>query len=357
MAVTNTAAISKSVKSGEPASLYYFYGHDTAALESFVKKLVTVLCPPDAQIMNLHQFRQSDTVLDIPAIVDACEALPMFAERSVVTINDLNMDKLPKADGDDLRKILADLPPETTVIIYSTGVDLFKNKKSLTDKNRRFCDYCAKHGEVCEFGYKSASESGRLIASALSKSGCAISRQNAERIAELCLCDSAYINNEIQKLSAYCKGREVTAEDIDALCVKRIESDGYTLAVNILKDDAKFVFSRLRELAQQNYEAFEIVSIIGFSLTDIYRAKLARSSGRSYQDAAQDFKYPKNREFAIKNAYSTCGNFSLEQIRETLDIMTEVDLTLKTRSMDKKGAMLTLEQGIAKCLMLSGKGR
>ncbi len=349
MGATNATQITKNVKNGEAASLYYFYGHDVAALESFVGRLITTLCPKDARFMNYHKF--DGRKLDIAAIADACEALPMFADRVVVAINDLRMEDVAKQDGDDLRKILSNLSETTTVIIYATGVDLYKNKRSLSDKNKRFCDFCAKHGDVCEFAYKTPAELGRSIAATLSKSGCTINKRNAEYIAEICLCDSAFIKQELKKLSAYAQGREIMREDIDALCVKHIESDGYDLAKNILNNNARFVFNRISELEMQNYDAYEILSIIGFSLTDIYRAKLARSSGFDHRQAAADFGYAKNREFAVKKAYDICGNMSLAKIRAVIGIISRTDLALKTTSMDKKAAMLALEQSIAQCFM------
>ncbi|MBQ8965378.1 DNA polymerase III subunit delta [Ruminococcus sp.] len=354
MPVTNSTNITKDIKNGDIASLYYFYGHDTASIESFVRWMINKLCPKDAQFMNFHKFEGKG--LTIPALLDACEALPMFADRVVIAINDLKMEDLVKEDGDALRKILSKLSDTTTVIIYSTGVDLYKNKRSLTDKNKRFSDHCAKYGVVCEFAYKTSSELGRSIVSALQKQGCYIDKRNSEYLAEICGCDSAYIKQEIEKLSAYVQGREVTREDIDLLCIKHIESDGYELAVNILNNNAKYVYNRLFELAKQDYDAYEIVSIIGFSLTDIYRAKLARSSGLSYKDAFEDFNYPKNREFAIKKAYQICGSIPLFKIKEVLKIMSATDLTMKTTSLDKKAAMLVLEQRAAECFMV-GSGR
>ena len=270
----------------------------------------------------------------------------------VVTINDLNIDAVTKDDLDDLKKILGSLGETTTVIIYATGVDLFKNKKYLTDKNKRFADFCEKHGTVCNFEYKRASDLGKSISTYLAKSGCTITKSNSEYLANLCLCDTAFISKELEKLSAYAEGREVTREDIDLLCIRRIESDGYSLAINILRGNAAMVFTRLRELDVQNYEPYAIIGIIGFSLADIYRAKLARSSGRSVADVAKDFSYAKNREFAVKNAYSECGNISAERIRKTLEILSETDLMLKTRSRGKDGDMLTLEQGLARSMAL-----
>lgn len=350
MASTNVTAIGKRIKDNDIDRVYYFYGHDVASLERFAKALINKLCPGDAQFMNLHKFEGKN--FEIGAFSDACEALPMFAERVVVAINDLNMETLPKSDGDDLRKILKGLSDTTTVIIYATGVDLYKNKRYLSDKNKRFADFCEKLGSVCEFAYKRASDLARSIASALSKKGCQITKPNAEYLANMCLCDSAFIAHEIDKLSAYAQGREITRADIDLLCIKRIESDGYSLALNVLQSNAGFVFNRLRELSAQNFEAFEILNIISFSMTDIYRAKLARSSGLTVSDVVKDFGYPRNREFAVKNAYSECANFSVRKIREILEILSQTDLMLKTQSKGNAGDMLMLEQCLARSMAL-----
>lgn len=356
MPTTDITSISKAINSGNVSSLYYFFGQDSAAVESFTNKLIKKLCPPDAQFMNFHKFDGKN--LDIASLLDSCEAIPMFAERVVIAINDLRMEDVSKQDGDDLRKILSSLPETTTVIIYATGVDLYKNKRSLTDRNKRFCDFCAKHGAAVEFSFKSPHELGKSITAALGKSGLGISKRDSEYLAEICLCRSAFIKQELDKLTAYCMGRTertVTREDIETLCVKHIESDGYDLALNILNNNARAVFNRISELDAQNYDAYEIVSIIGFSLSDIYRAKLARSAGIGYQQAAADFGYAKNREFAVRKAYDACGNISLSKIRNTIAIFAETDIALKTRSLDTKGSMLLLEQNVARCLMLESR--
>lgn len=342
--------ISKKVRAGEPDRLYYLYGQDTGALESFVKPLLAKLCPKEARTMNLHRFDGKQ--LDIPSLADACEALPMFAQRVVITINDLNMDSLGKSDGDDLRRILGDLPDTTSVVIYSTGENLYKNKRSLTDKNKRFADFCAKHGACCEFAFKRASDLAKDISSAFEKEKCSISRSDAEYLAEFCLCDTASIRQEIQKLTSYAPGRQITRSDIDALCIRKVESDGFSLAINILRRRSDFVFKRIRELSDQNYEPIEIIGAIAFSLNDLYRARLAISSGRSLAACTEDMKYPKNREFAIKNAFNECQNIPAERIRGVISVFAEADIRLKTVSSGKQSDMLFLEETAARAMTL-----
>lgn len=350
MALMSSEDLGKRIRSGDFDNLYYFYGHDVGALEAYVKKLINKLVPPSEQIMNLHKF--DGKKLDIAEFANACEALPLFSDRVCVAVNDLNMDSIPKSDGDDIRKVLSDLPETTVVVIYATGVDLFKNKKALTDKNKRFCDFCGKIGSCCDFAYKRAGDLAKIIVDKVQKNGCSISKYNAEYLANVCLCDSSFVNRELEKLTSYALNREITKEDIEVLCVKRVESDGFSLALNILKGNAGMVFTRLSELADQNYESFEILGVISFSISDIYRAKLARVSGKMYGDVAQDFKYPRNREFAVKNAYSECANISLERIRQTIEILSETDLQLKTKSSGSTGDMLALEQCVAKAMAL-----
>ena len=348
MALINSTDLGKRIRNEDYDNLYYFYGHDVGALELYVKKLINKLVPKADQTMNLHKF--DGKKLDVAELANACEALPMFAERVCVVVNDLNMDSVPKADGDVIRKALSDLPETTVVVIYATGVDLYKTEKALTDKNKRFADFCAKHGSVCEFAYKKAYDLAKSIVASLSKAGCTISKHDAEHLANLCLCDSAFISQEIKKLTAYAPGRQITKEDIDLLCVRRVESDGYALALNILKCNPKMVFRRLKELAEQNYEAFEILGLISFSISDLYRAKLARASGKMVADIISDFGYPRNREFAVKNAFSECSGISVERIREVIDILAQTDLKLKTKSSGAASDMLTLEQCVAKAM-------
>lgn len=332
----------KKIRGGDHDRLYLFYGRDVGALEPFAKKLINKLCPKDAQVMNLHSFDARE--MDMEALADSVQVLPMFAERVVVTVSGLNMDTLPKSRGDLLRGIIADIPETTVMIILAGGEDRYKNRRSLTDKNKRFADLCAKHGTVCEFAYKSVSESARAAQAAISRGGASISRRDAEYLAQLCLCETAHMNSEIEKLCAFANGGEIRREDIDALCVRKIESDGFGLALNILRGNAMFVFKRLDELKAQNYEPTQILAIINMSLTDIYRAKLCRSSGLGWQDCASDFGYAKNREFAVKNAFSECSNIPLERIRRAAALLSDAELRLKTVSMNNSAAMLAVEE-------------
>ena len=348
MAFVSPTECGKKIRAGEYERLYCLYGRDTGALEPFVKKLSRRLCPKEAEIMNLHIFDAQE--LDITALTEAMQVLPMFAERVVVRLTGLNMEQLGKSQGDILRKLIADIPETTVFIIEAGGEKQYKNRRSLSDKNKRFFDNCAKYGDVVEFAYKSVSETSRYIAAAAEKSGCRISKQNADYLSQICLCETAHVNMELEKLTSYCMGKEITREAIDALCIKKIETDGFNLAKNMIAGNAIFVFQRLNELKAQDYESTQVLAIIGMSLTDIYRARLCRSSGRTWQDCAEDFGYPKNREFAVKNAFNECVSVDMERLRKTILLHSELELKLKTVSMTEQAKFLAVEQFCANAM-------
>ena len=149
---------------------------------------------------------------------------------------------------------------------------------------------------------------------------------------------------ELQKLCSYANGGEIDRETIDSLVIRRVESDGFTLAVNILKGNAAFVFARIGELRAQNYEPMQILSVINMSLSDIYRARLARSAGLSYTDCAKDFGYPRNREFAVRKAFDDCMSIDPDRLRRTIMLLSDTELRMKTTSMNDSAAYLAVEQ-------------
>ena len=64
MAVQTPAECAVNVRAAKYENLYLFYGRDTGALEPFAKKLAAKLCPPEAQMMNLHIFPFMLTIYD-----------------------------------------------------------------------------------------------------------------------------------------------------------------------------------------------------------------------------------------------------------------------------------------------------
>ncbi len=345
MALMNDAELAKSIREGNIQRVYYFYGKDTAVLEAYTKKLIVKLAGKDENSLNLHKL--DGRKLKMSELWDCCNMLPCFADRVVVAVNDLNAEQLSKDDLDYLMSIVEDLSEITTLIFYATGVDLYKNKKSLTDKNEKLNKLCQKVGVSCEFAYKTPADLAKTIVTKLQKRGCTISKDNASYLAQKCLCEQAAINSEIEKLSSYAVDREITREDIDELCMRRLDADAFRLSGFILKRNAKAAFSLVSELYDMQVSTLAIIGSMTNSFCDVYRARCATSNGKTQSDIASDFNYPRNREFAIKYALSDCRNVSDERIRRCIKALFEADSQAKFSRVDDR---IILERAITTML-------
>lgn len=345
MPFVNDSQLAKSIRSGEISSLYYFYGKDVSTLEAYTKKLVSKLVKKEQEDLNLNIFNGEN--LNLSELSDVCDALPMFADRVVVTINDLNAEDFKADDIKFLLDILSNLSDTTTVIIYATGIDVYNGKKSLVGKNKKLCDLASKVGYACEFSYKRASELVKPITAKVMKQGSSISKKAAEYLANQCLCNMLLINNEIDKLCDYAMGDEITNQTIDLLVSKQIDTNAFALARAVTQFNGKLAIELLSELYDQRSEGIAILGAISMAFTDLYRARIAINEGVSQADVIKDFSY-RGRAFAVRNAFRDCSSVSVSRLHKCIEILGDADIKLKSSRADSR---LVLETAITKMLI------
>lgn len=345
MPLINDAELARDIRNGEIASLYYFFGKDVAMIEAFTKKLLKKLVPDDMRAMDLQSFDGKN--LDLSRLSDSCEVFPMLSDRVAVTINDLNADSLGAEDYKFLTRILSDLPETTTVIIYATGVDLYKSRTRLSDKNSKLMEFCSKNGVACDFALKSVNDMGKTILRRVERNGCTISKKAAEHLAEMCAGDTVLANSETDKLCAFADGGEITLETVDKLCVRRLDTDSFKLASAIARKDTANAFRILDELYSLQTDSFMILSAVSMSFIDLYRAVTARAAGKNQSDVQKDFSYPQNRSFAVKNAFRDSSNIRPQRIRKCMILLSKADMDMKSLRTDNR---LILEKAVAQML-------
>lgn len=328
--------------------VYYFYGKDITNILLYSKGIAEKLVPSENKDFNLHIFKGNE--LDIGELNNAVFALPVFSEHTCVMINDLDAAALTPSELKELISIISDIPPETVLIIYNTGFSPIPDgKKAPNAANKKLIDAVSKseYGVVCNFVFKKSYELVKPIIAAAQKYGCTISSKNAELLATLCLCDNALIANELDKLCAYCAEREITAEDINLLVTKQLDTTAFSLANAVISFNAKQSMTLLDELFARRTEEVAIVSALSMSFLDIYRAVLATVSGRTRQNVIDDFKY-RGREFAVNNAFQSAASIDIKHLRRCIEILNEADRNLKSSRMEGR---LILEKAITEMLI------
>ena len=230
MASLSVADTTKLIKSGDIKNRYYFYGKDIVATQKLTKLLLKKIVKSTTDGYS----KLDGEKLNLSELSDMAEMYPMFTEYNCILINDLNAENLVADDLKRLLKIIEDIPPTTVIIFNITGFDLKAGKRTVSAKNKKLIDLITKIGVVCEAVFKTGTELTKAIVDRVAKEGCTISKSNAEEIAELCLCDSMLIKNELDKLCAYANGSEITKEMIGMLVSKQLDSNAFALAKSVV---------------------------------------------------------------------------------------------------------------------------
>lgn len=338
MANLTPGDVLKQLQAGSHTGLYYLYGKDVSAVTAFTRRLVKKL---DGDVQK-YDGRE----LDLDQLADAVGQYSMFAQMNIILINDPPAEDWSAERIGAFLKLLEDVPPSTVVICNVTGFDVCGGKKAPTPKHKKLIDFFAKHGTVCNFEAKTASQLVKPMIERAARSGCTLSRQNAEQIAQLCLCDTMRIGNELDKLCAYADGGEITGEAISMLVAGEENLNAFALAKAVAARNGRAAMAALDTLSQQRNEPVMLLSAITSAFLDLYRAKAAQAAGKHHEHVLEDFSY-RGREFAVKNAFRDAGRSSLEQLRACVLILRDTDTALKSTRLDGR---ILIEEAITRML-------
>ena len=346
MPAVKDSELLKQLKNGVPSGAYYLYGPETAFSLSALKRMEQRADTGSFDTFNRIRF--DGAKLDIDALAEACDALPMMAAQKCVVIRDLNADKLSTGTLERLISIIKDLSGSTVLIICNT-VEQFDSKK-ISSKNKKLMDAFKKHGTLCEFAHKDRTTLKRALCERAAKQYISLDMATADWLVERCGTDYASLIHEIDKLCAYVRSGEITKQDIDLCCIPSIESSAFDLAKSVLSANYDRAFSILDNLFFLRQEPVAILGALSMTFADLYRAKCALAAGVTADQTASDFSYPKNRLFAVKNARRDAARFSSAQIRGCIHALYRADLALKS---SRTPPRLVLEQMLGEMRLVS----
>ncbi|MCL1823361.1 MAG: DNA polymerase III subunit delta [Oscillospiraceae bacterium] len=334
--------LKNNLKQEQLAPVYYFYGKEAFLVKTYTAR-VTEKSAPEADDFNIIKF---SGLPDVDSLEESIETLPVFADKKVVMINDLDAEKTDINALERVIELFSDIPDFCTVIISITGFE--PNIKNAKTKKLLTC--IEKKGIVCEFELLSRAKAAQLIIKKASRLNCVISRQNAEILYDLTLGSLTLIGLEIEKLCAYTdSGGEITKETINLLTPRQPETSIYDLAAALTAKNAKNAFQILDDLMVQRCEPVMILASLSGAFTDCYRAKLGQVYTVPPEKTAVDFNYPKNRAWVLSKTARTVTNISLETIKKYLLILYKADIKLKSVTLNGR---TVIEKSMAEILIL-----
>ena len=335
------AELKEQIKSSSFSNVYFIWGEEGYLKEYYVKKLKDKIVDPAFEDFNFHQYEAKNSTMD--DILQDAQMLPMMSEYAFILVHDYPLDKSSE-DIEALKEFFKDIPQSSVIVFWfdSIEIDLKKSSKWKTIEN-----LFAKAGSSVNLEKRSESDIAKLLVNSAKKRNCTISPDNARYLISFSGNDIQTLFSELEKICAYCSGREITKQDIDKLAVKSLQARVYDLSKFILAGNADRAFSVLNTLFEQKEEPISILAVISSCYIDMYRVKCAKSANVNENEISNYFSY-KGREFLIRNAARDCRNISFEALRTSLDVLQKADELMKSSSIDKN---LLLEETVAKLLI------
>lgn len=324
------AALLSDIKKNQISGAYFFYGSEQYILSRCLEKLLTASVKTMQQF-NLVRFEAEKSAVSIDKIEDAAEALPVMAPRKVVVVHDLNPENLTADDNKRLAKLVETLPETTILIFYISGFEVsLKEQKKIAS----FAKMMEKKGTVVEFKPADRSRIAKTLIDAAAKQQCFLSRELAERIVDLSGTSLVTLLGEVDKLCAYTRRGEITAEAVDQLVIRSIDANAFDLASSIIRGNLSRAISVLDDLKFQRYEPVMILGALSSAMVDLYRAKVAASAGKRAADVVADFQYNPRVKFRVDNAFRDSAKLDLQRLRRCVEVFHKLDLQLKSMHAD-----------------------
>ncbi|HZJ78435.1 MAG TPA: DNA polymerase III subunit delta [Clostridia bacterium] len=346
MGLITEKELKQQIKSGSFARAYLFYGDESYLKKHYVELICKKTVSDDFVDFNFHKFDGKEVSID--EIAQAVEALPMMSPMSCVLVNDLDIGALSDTDFDKLISVLSDLPETCILILHMNSVKTDKRKGSKFGKALKAVE---QNGEVVELNKLGLNDLVKLVLSGAKKRGCDFEYNEATYFVNSVGFDMNTVLNELDKLCFYVKSGKINKFDIDEVCIKSVEAKVFDLSKALLKNNSDMAFSILNTLFSQKVEPVLISGTLISVYVDMYRAKVAITSGSRAEDVARHFNY-KNKEFRLRNGARDSSRLSLTQLRSCLDKLSMADELLKGSGLDSR---LVLEQCMSGLLVTANK--
>lgn len=265
--------LKKDLKNGEAGCAYIFYGEESYLREYYLGELRKQLIPSGFEEFNYHKLEARD--LTVQLLAETAEAMPMMAERTLITVADYDLFKLNEDQREKLIAFLEDIPPYCCVVFVYDTLDYKPNKAF-----KRLCKAISEHVELIEFVAQDDNDLLAWISRRFRALDKEIDRQTAEYLVFLCGGLMTGLIPEIQKIAAYAKGKTITQKDIDAVADPVLSAEIFHLSDAVLQGNYNRAMEILGNLLKMQEEPIRILAALGSQMRRIYTARIALDSGK-----------------------------------------------------------------------------
>ncbi len=332
MAQFTEETLKKHIKNGEFAGVYIIYGNEGYLKQHYANLICDKSVGKDFADFNLKKLDGKETSLN--EIYDCVSSFPMMSEYTCTLVKDFPLNSYISDNGKvdkDFETVVSDIP-ESSILVFWMDTTEIDEKNSKWSKILKYIDNI---GSCAKIDKRTRSQLEKLIIASASKRECNLSRENASYMVNLVGEDMSTLQNELNKVCAYVDSGDITREHIDKTVIVSVEAKVFQLSRMIVRGEADNAFENLSNLFKLREEPVIILSVLSKAFVDMYRVKAIKEKGISYSKLSEDFPSAyKGRAFILDNAANDASKYTLTQLKNALDLLSDADRRLKSTGED-----------------------
>ena len=312
--------IRSDIQNNTFSHIYLLYGSEDILKRQYRDKLVKAMMP-DASEMNLNYFNGEDITAE--HIISLSETMPFFSERRLICINDSGFFKSSSSFADYVENA-----PDYTYYIFT---------EKEVDKRNSLFKYVSASGYCTEITLPGKNELMTMAAVFLKNRGLLISEYDCEYLIDKIGTDMARLQTELEKLSAYCMGKEsVETGDIDEICSEIPEGRIFAMLDAIMASDSDRAFGLYYDLLSAHEKPMNILFMLNRSYDQLYRCSLLFDEGKGNAEISKETGL---RDFQTEKYLRLARKKKRAEIHGILRQGIELEKKVKSGDLDEKIAV------------------
>lgn len=328
--------LEKELNTKELKSLYLFFGEEKYLIETSTKKIKNIF---GETIKGINYVQIDET--NISTIISEIET-PSFGynKKLIIAKNTGLLKKESKRKNNELANI-----KENLCKYLSENLNLIKESIVLIiieeeAEKQDLYNIIDKNGVVCKFDYQKPAQLIARLKSICNMYKVEIENYTLQYFIESCGTNMEELINEIRKLIEYAgEGGKIEKEDIDKLCIKKLESVIFDLTDNLGKRQIKKALEVLHNLIYQKEPIQKILITLYNHFKKLYITSVAI---REKKEISTSLNLKPNQMFLINKYKNQARYFKEKELRKILEELINLDYNYKNGLIDLQLGLETI---------------
>lgn len=316
---------------GELYSFYIFMSADQGLINEEIESIISKNIDKDSLEFNLEKL--DGRRVSFEDIKNSCEMLPLFSGRKAVIIYNAdflkNKDKKSEKILKELSDYLNNMPDSLILIMYFL---LESDRDKVPPKLLKLSDrgVLVKINKIS--GLSLSKKAEELFRSKNKKIGRAELAYFCQRIQN----DISSIKNEIDKLTAYTEGRNITKDDIVKLLPDKIDDDIFSLTNAVLYKKTGLALSILSDITDRGEKPSVILYMIEKQYRNLLDVTMLLKEGHNSNYISKNLNLNK---YICEKIISSSRDYNKQQLINIINLCLKTEKDIKSKGVDARSEL------------------